>query len=96
MNINDPWKKLSAAARRCSRKTDGPVEIPFGLDTRVLARLRDKRPLPAELWLRLAWRLVPVGAAVFLVCWVVLPARAVPETSSPDLVEQLMQEVLSP
>ena len=96
MNTNDAWKKLSEAARRCPRQPDAPAELPWGFDMRVLVRLRDKRPLPAELWLRLAWRLVPVGAAVFLVCWVVLPARAVPETSSPDLVEQLMQEVLSP
>jgi hypothetical protein len=70
--------------------------MPWGFDNAVLARLRDKRSLPAELWLRLAWRMVPAGAAVFLVCWIAArpdPAIGVTPDSN-ELAELLIQEVL--
>ena len=95
MNTNDPWKQLSDAARRRPRTPDAPAEMPWGFDTRVLARLRDPRTLPAELWLRLAWRMVSVGAAVFAVCWFALrPVTPVwPASDSTELTELLIEEV---
>jgi hypothetical protein len=60
-----------------------------------MARLRARRSSPAELWLRLAWRMVPAGAAVFLVCW--LAFRPAPANwaafESNELTELLIQEV---
>ncbi len=96
MKKNDVWKKLSEAARRCPRQPDAPAELPLGFDTRVLARLRDKRSLPAELWLRLAWRMMPAGAAVLLVCWVAIPPApaAWPTPDTAELTELLIQEGL--
>jgi hypothetical protein len=96
MNTNDPWTRLSNAARRRPRQTEAPAEMPWGFDTRVLAQLRDRRSLPAELWLRLAWRMVPVGAAVFMVCWFAIrPAPAAwPTPDSAELTELLIEEVL--
>jgi hypothetical protein len=96
MKMSDPWKKLSDATRRRSRTTEPPTEMPWGFDNAVLARLRDKRSSPAELWLRLAWRMVPAGAAVFLVCWIaVRPSPAIGVTpDSNELAELLIQEVL--
>lgn len=94
MNTQDPWQRLSAAARKCSRDTTGPTEMPCEFDTRVLARMSEPAGM-AELWLHLAWRLVPLGAGVLLVCWLVLPTPA-RSPATPDLVEQLMQEILSP
>ncbi len=95
MKANDPWKKLSDATRRRSRTPEPPTEMPWGFDNAVLARLRDRRSSPAELWLRLAWRMVPAGAAVFLVCWIaVRPSPAIGVTSdSNELAELLIQEV---
>jgi hypothetical protein len=97
MNTNDPWKELSDAARQRPRPSEPPDEMPWGFDTRVLARLRDPRSLPAELWLRLAWRMIPVGAAVFMVCWFAIrPAPADwPAADSAELTELLIEEVLT-
>lgn len=98
MKTNDPWKKLSEAAGRRSRQTGPPAEMPWGFDARVLARLRDPRTQPAELWLRFAWRLMPVGAAIFAVCWFAIrPATPVwPASDSAELAELLIEEVLAP
>jgi hypothetical protein len=98
MNTNDPWKKLSDAARRRSPQVKAPAEMPLGFETRVLARLRDARSLPAELWLRLAWRMIPVGAAVFMVCcFAIRPVPADwPAADSAELTELLIEEVLAP
>jgi hypothetical protein len=95
MKMNDPWKKLSDATRRRSRTTEPPTEMPWGFDNAVLARLQDRRTSPAELWLRMAWRMVPAGAAVFLVCWIAVPpspATGVTPDSN-ELAELLIQEV---
>lgn len=97
MNTNDPWKRLADSARHHAEARSGaPVEMPFGFETRVLARLRVPRNGAAEMWARLALRAVPLGAAALVLCWVALPARTVPDPSAPDLVEQFMQEVLNP
>jgi hypothetical protein len=96
MKTNDPWKKLSDAARRRSRTAAPPSELPWGFESAVLARLRDRRPSPAELWLRMAWRLVPAGAAVFLACWIAVrptPASCV-TSDSHELTELLIEEAL--
>jgi len=95
MKTNDPWKKLSDAARRRSRTTEPPTEMPWGFENSVLARVRARGASPAELWLRLAWRMVPAGAVVFLVCWfAVRPSPAIGVTSdSNELTELLIQEV---
>jgi hypothetical protein len=71
--------------------------MPWGFDTRVLARLRDQRRSSAELWLRWAWRMVPIGAAVFVVCWFAIrPATPVwPTADSAELTEHMIEEVLS-
>ena len=95
MNTNDPWKRLSNVARQRPRPSEPPAEMPWGFDTRVLARLRDPRSLPAELWLRLTWRMVPVGAALFLVCWFAIrPTAPVwPVADSAELTELMIEEV---
>jgi hypothetical protein len=69
MNAFNPWEILRAAARRRASAETPREEMPFGFDTRVLARLRAVRELPAETWFRLALRAIPVSAVVLLVCW---------------------------
>jgi hypothetical protein len=97
MNTNDLWKRLADSARtRIQPRSAEPVEMPFGFETRVLARLRVPRSGDVEVWARLAQRAVPLGAAALVICWVALPARTVTDPSAPDLVEQFMQEVLNP
>jgi len=97
MNQNDPWKGLADAARgSASALPPSSAEMPFGFDTRVLARLRAPGADTRELWARLAWRAVPMGAAALLVCWMVLPTPPAADSSATDEMEQLMQEVLNP
>jgi hypothetical protein len=69
--------------------------MPFGFETRVLACLRVPRNTAIELWARLAFRALPLGAAALVLCWVSLPAQPTAEPAA-DVVEQLMQEVLNP
>ena len=97
MKSSDPWQRLARRARPDLRRhPSGPAEMPFGFDTRVLARLRVPKAGAGELWVRLALRALPLGAAVLLLCWVALPERpAAPEFVTEE-VEQLMQEVLLP
>ena len=97
MNANNPWNKLSDIVRQRPRAPDAPAEMPWGFESRVLARLRESHPRTAELWLRLGWRLVPVGAAVFVVCWFAIrPATPVwPAADSAELTELMIEEVLS-
>ena len=97
MKMNDPWKRLADSAPTWAKpRPAGPDDMPFGFETRVLARLRVPRAGALELWARLALRAVPLGLAVLVLCWVALPARQVPNPPAPDVVEPLMQEVLNP
>jgi hypothetical protein len=97
MNTNDPWKRLADSARtRIQSRSVEQDEMPFGCDTRVLACLRVPRSGTGEVWARLAPRALPLGAAALVLCWVTLPARTVTDPPAPDVVEQLMQEVLTP
>jgi hypothetical protein len=70
--------------------------MPFGFETRVLARLHVPRNSVTETWARWAMRAVPLGAAALLVCWMVLPALPAADSPATDEIEQLMQEVLNP
>jgi hypothetical protein len=97
MNTNDPWKRLADSVRRRPEAPPAsPAEMPFGFETRVLARLRVPRGTAIEAWARLALRAVPLGAAALLLCWMALPAQPAAEPAASDVVEQLMQEVLKP
>ena len=96
MHTNDPWKKLSNDARRRPRPTGAPAEMPWGFAAGVLARLQASSPGATELWARLALRAVPLGAGALLLCWIALPSRSLPSRPAPDMIEQLMQEVLIP
>jgi hypothetical protein len=97
MKTNDPWKRLTDSARTWAKPPPaGPDEMPFGFETRVLARLRVPRSSAIELWAQLALSALPLGLAVLVLCWVLLPARQVANPPAPDVVEQLMQEVLNP
>jgi hypothetical protein len=97
MNTNDPWKRLADSVRRRSEPSSSPpTEMPFGLETRVLARLRMPRNTAIELWARLALRAVPLGAAALVLCWMALPTQPTADSSASDEIEQLMQEVLNP
>jgi hypothetical protein len=68
--MNDPWDawerlaKAAAAARR-----HDSLEMPFGFDTRVVARWRDELALPPSLDLMRFMRVALGGAlAVMLLC----------------------------
>ena len=98
MNTNDPWKRLGAAASHRPRAADEPAEMPFGFDTRVLARLRASRAWLAEVWLRLALRALPVGATVLIVCWLAtqLPTRQTPPPADVMALAELTVKELLP
>ena len=70
--------------------------MPWGFETRVLAQLRSNRSVPAGLWLRLAARVLPVAAAVFLVClFAFQPAQPAPSgQDSAELADLLIVEAL--
>jgi hypothetical protein len=96
MKAKDPWKALSDTVRRRPRPVEPAQEMRGGFDGRVLARLRDPRIRSAELWLRLAWRTVPVGAAVWLVCWLAVKSDVAPwpGADGAELTDLLITEVL--
>jgi hypothetical protein len=97
MNSLNPWHRLGEAARRRPRTETSREEMPFGFDTRVLARLRAVRELPAETWFRLALRAIPVGAVIALACWFSLrpePVRL--STDEARLAEAASLEMLQP
>lgn len=97
MNTNDSWKRLADLARRSEKPpTPTPTAMPFGFDTRVLARLRLPQGSAIEMWARLALRAVPLGAAALVLCWIALPAQPAADSPATDEIEQLMQEVLNP
>jgi hypothetical protein len=97
MNAFNPWERLGQAARRRPRTEAPREEMPFGFDTRVLARLRAVRELPAETWFRLALRAIPLGAVVLLVCWFSLKPEPVRlSTDEARLAEVASLEMLQP
>ena len=69
--------------------------MPFGFDTRVLARLRAPKWGAGKLWAGFALRSVPLGATALLICWLVLPSRQAQSPPS-SIVESLMMEVMNP
>lgn len=94
MNTRDPWKTLGENARRM--RADGaplPTAALFGFHGRVLARVRHQRGLPMEVWLRLALRALPIGAAVLVACWLVLPAMPSSGPADLDLADIVLEEV---
>jgi len=100
MNTNDPWKRLAGAASRHRAGAEAPTEMPFGFDTRVLARLRPQRQMAAELLGRLAFGAIPVAAAVLLACWVTVQpdAHAALAVADPALLadEVFAEEAVEP
>lgn len=97
MNTSDPWNRLADSVRRRAQTPPGPpAEMPFGFETRVLARLRMPSDGATEVWARLAARAVALGAAVLLLSWLALAARPPGEPLAADEIEQLLQEVLNP
>jgi hypothetical protein len=77
--MNDPDKLLQRIAAATRREGDPSADaLPFGLATRVLARLDGS--LPENPWERLALGALPVGAAAALLCFLV-PEPASQETS---------------
>ena len=77
---SDPIRRLFRLAHE-SPPAPPPEELPFGLTTRVLARL--SQPLPESPWERLALCALPVGAAAALLCFVV-PALTSKEAQVPE------------
>ena len=97
MKTNDPWRRLANSARPQSEpRLTVPGEMPFGFDTRVLARLRAPKAGAGELWAGFALRSVPLGATALLICWLALPSRPAQSQPAADIVESLMQEVMNP
>lgn len=91
------WKRLANQARSfIAEHREQPATMPPGFDTRVLAHLGAPPGNLAELWLRLAWRLMPVGAAVFVIVWLALPPASAdwPTPHSGELTELLIEEIL--
>ena len=87
--MNDPDKllqRLAAAARREGAPTAD--ELPFGLATRVLARLREGRA--PTLWESLALGALPVAAVITIAC-VLLGS---PSAQPPDDAETIAQVML--
>jgi hypothetical protein len=86
--MNDPSRilqRLAAAARQHDATPHD--ELPPGLATRVLARLRD-RPAPS-IWEKSALAALPVAALVALVC-VLLGSPAAAPTDEADLLSGLI------
>jgi hypothetical protein len=87
--MNDPARflqRLAAAARQDDASP--PDELPGGLATRVLARLRE-RPAPS-LWESFALAALPVAALITLVCVLLESPPPVP----PDDVEMISRLML--
>lgn len=97
MNSKDHWKTVSTAAGARPPRAGEPAEMPFGFETRVLARLRAVRELPAETWFKLAWRAVPVGVVILAVCWFSLrPTPSVLNAEEARLADAVAEEAWPP
>jgi hypothetical protein len=87
--MNDPARFLQRLAAAARHEDASPAdELPVGLATRVLARLRE-RPAPS-MWESFALAALPVAALVTLVC--VLLGPPLPEP--PDEVEMISNLML--
>ena len=80
-------QRIAAAARATTPPV--PDELPFGLATRVLAKLREGRA--PSLWESLALGAVPVAVTITAAClfWGVLPAERLDD---PDTIARVMLE----
>jgi hypothetical protein len=84
-------QRLASAARQDD--VSPPDDLPPGLATRVLARLRE-RPAPS-IWESSAVAALPVAAVVTLVC-VLLGSPAPPTPDEVELISSLMLETQLP
>jgi hypothetical protein len=84
-------QRLASAARQDD--VSPPDDLPPGLATRVLARLRE-RPAPS-IWESSAVAALPVAAVVTLVC-VLLGSPAPPPPDEVELISSLMLETQLP
>jgi hypothetical protein len=92
--MNDPTRilqRLAAAARQ--EEPSPPHELPLGLATRVLARLREK-PAPS-IWESSALAALPVAAVVTLAC-VLLGSPAAEPPDEAEMLSNLMLETELP
>jgi hypothetical protein len=88
--MNDPTRilqRLAAAARQ--EEPSPPHELPLGLATRVLARLREK-PAPS-IWESSALAALPVAALITLAC-VYLGSTAPEPPDEVEMISNLMLE----
>jgi hypothetical protein len=89
--MNDPSRFLLRLANAARRETAPPCDdLPPGLATHVLARLRE-RPTPS-IWEKSALAALPVAALVTLACvWLGSPAAAPPPDEA-EMISGLMLE----
>src|SRR4051812_33315896 len=93
---DDLFDRLSRLARRAPEQARR--ELPAGLATRVLARVRAaQRAERASMWERLSLGSLPFAAATAAVCLLVSQARQEPPRADADLlVEHLLTSDLHP
>ena len=92
MNVSEFKQKLIKAARQC-RVDDS---VPFGFETRVMARIREVQPTTAlEQWSHALWRAVGpcLGITLVLFAWAVFLGK--PAASEQDLSQALETTVLA-
>jgi len=88
--MNDPDKLLQRLAAATRRESDQAAdELPFGLATRVLAKLREGR-VPT-LWETFALGALPVAAVITIACVMLGSPEARPQDDA-DAIAQVMLE----
>ena len=78
-------QRIAAAARR--EKSAAPAGLPFGLATRVIARLREGRA--PSLWESLALGALPVAVTITLAC-VLWGSPPVQRADDPETIARVM------
>lgn len=88
--MNDPEKLLNRLAAATRLEDDPPAdEMPLGLATRVLAKLREGRA--PTLWETFALGALPVAALVTIACFILISPEAQPPDDA-DVIAQVMLE----
>jgi hypothetical protein len=94
--FDEHFSRLARLGRRAPAEA-APAELPLGLATRVLARLRADAPEPVSPWEFLSLRVLPLAVCVAAACLVDIGSIGqAPAPDEPRLAQLIVQAELAP
>lgn len=90
----DPWQRLVAAAREAD-PSEGPVDVPVGFATRVLAQARSRPPGGNGYVEKLAWRILAMASCITLLSlfWSITPSTNTTASNDEQLVDPVAEVI---